>query len=93
VSFATAVGEKHKSDTDMWYRRLSDKNVKLVRPTLNNYLGTREEVNENAKAVWDFILSGQIKVAIHEIYPLKDVARAHEDLEGRKTTGKLLLKP
>jgi len=33
------------------------------------------------------------KAQIHEIYPLQEVARAHTDLEGRKTTGKLLLKP
>jgi NADPH2:quinone reductase len=75
------------------YRRLGEKNIKLLRPRLYGYISTREELDENAQAIWDFILSKQIKVQIHEIYPLKDVARAHGDLEGRKTTGKLLLRP
>lgn len=64
-----------------------------MRPRLYGYLETREELDENAAALWDFILKKQINVAIHEIYPLQDVARAHEDIEGRKTSGKLLLRP
>jgi NADPH2:quinone reductase len=58
-----------------------------------NYVATREELEKNTKDVFDFMLKGHIKVQVHEIYPLQDVARAHQDLEGRKTTGKLLLKP
>jgi NADPH2:quinone reductase len=38
------------------------------------------------------LVTGKVKVKIHDEYPLQDVARAHSDLEGRKTTGKLLLK-
>jgi NADPH:quinone reductase len=60
---------------------------------LLNYVATREELEKNANDVFDFMLKGHIKVRVHEIYPLQDVARAHQDLEGRKTTGKLLLKP
>jgi NADPH2:quinone reductase len=73
-------------------RRLSAKNVKLARPTALNYLVTPEEIEENTTALFNFMIKGHIKVRIHEIYPLQDVARAHQDLEGRKTTGKLLLK-
>jgi NADPH2:quinone reductase len=58
-----------------------------------NYIATREELEKNSSEVFDFMLKGRIQVRIHEIYPLRDVARAHQDLEGRKTTGKLLLKP
>ncbi|KAK3390184.1 hypothetical protein B0H63DRAFT_538357 [Podospora didyma] len=73
--------------------RLSAKNIKLMRPVLLSYLTTKEERQEYTKELFDLILSGKVNVQIHnEIYPLKDVARAHSDLEGRKTTGKLLLK-
>jgi len=41
----------------------------------------------------DFIVKDKMDVRIHEVYSLDDVARAHTDIEGRKTTGKLLLKP
>jgi len=73
--------------------RLSPKNVKVARPTLFNYIVTREEFETYTNELFDFILKDKMDVKIHEIYPLEDVARAHEDLEGRKTTGKLLLKP
>lgn len=36
--------------------------------------------------------SKKLEVAIHDVYPLKEVARAHQDIESRKTTGKLLIK-
>jgi NADPH2:quinone reductase len=38
------------------------------------------------------ITSGKLDIAVHEVYPLKDVARAHQDIEGRKTSGKLIIK-
>jgi NADPH:quinone reductase-like Zn-dependent oxidoreductase len=64
-----------------------------MRPTLVNYITTREEFESNSNDVFNFLLKGHVEQAIHEVYPLKDVARAHEDLEGRKTTGKLLFSP
>jgi len=39
------------------------------------------------------IVDGDLKLRIHHVYPLSEAAQAHRDLEGRKTTGKLLLKP
>ena len=72
---------------------MSAKNVKLVRPTLFNYLATREEVQEATKELWKFIEKDGLNVKIHDVYPLSDVVRATQDIEGRKTTGKLLLKP
>ncbi|EOO01151.1 putative quinone oxidoreductase protein [Phaeoacremonium minimum UCRPA7] len=70
---------------------LGPKNVKLLRPVVFNYIATREELETYTRELFDFILSGKVDVKIHEVYPLKDVGRAHSDLEGRKTTGKLLL--
>jgi len=73
--------------------RLSAKNVKLLRPILFSYITTREEFEHYAGELFEFMIKNKIDVRVHEVYPLKDVVRAHEDLEGRKTTGKLLLKP
>jgi NADPH:quinone reductase len=73
--------------------RLSAKNLKVCRPTLFNYVYTREEFEKYSEELFGFIIDGMVKVHVHEIYPLQEVARAHTDLEGRKTTGKLLLKP
>lgn len=74
-------------------RRLSAKNAKLLRPTLVNYLATREEFDQYTSELFEFVEKHNIDVRVHEVYPLAEVARAHQDLEGRKTTGKLLLKP
>jgi NADPH2:quinone reductase len=73
--------------------RLSQKNARLMRPTLFNYISTPQEFQKHVSSVWNFIEKGLHDAPVHETYPLKDVARAHNDLEGRKTTGKLLLKP
>lgn len=73
--------------------RLSQKNLKVLRPLLFNYIYTREEFERYSNELFGFIVGGMAKAQIHEIYPLQEVARAHTDLEGRKTTGKLLLKP
>ncbi|OCL13857.1 NAD(P)-binding protein [Glonium stellatum] len=73
--------------------RLSPKNLRLMRPTLFSYLTTREEFEKYANELWDFMTKGKMDANVHDTYPLQDVARAHQDLEGRKTTGKLLLQP
>lgn len=74
-------------------RRLSAKNVKLLRPTLFNYIATREELQSAAAELWKFIEKDGLKVKIHEVYPLSDIVRATQDIESRKTTGKLVLTP
>ncbi|KAM3069496.1 NADPH:quinone reductase [Clarireedia jacksonii] len=68
-------------------------NLKVMRPTLFSFIQTREEFEGYVAELFDFIIKDKLNVRIHEIYPLQEVARAHSDLEGRKTTGKLLLKP
>lgn len=77
----------------MMFSRLSPKNVKLLRPTLFNYIATREELQEATKELWKFIEKDGLNVKIHKVYPLSDVVQATQDIEGRKTTGKLVLKP
>jgi NADPH:quinone reductase len=63
----------------------------LTRPSLGNYVATRQELEQRADAVFGMIAAGKLKLHIEHLYPLQDAPQAHRDLEGRKTTGKLLL--
>lgn len=65
----------------------------VTRPTLLNYIATREELVERSGAVFGMISAGKLKLRIEHTYPLAEAQRAHRDLEARKTTGKLLLIP
>jgi NADPH2:quinone reductase len=65
----------------------------LTRPSLGNYIATREELVARSSAVFGMIAAGKLKLRIEHTYPLAEVQQAHSDLEGRKTTGKLLLIP
>jgi NADPH2:quinone reductase len=65
----------------------------VTRPTLVHYIATREELMSRSGAVFAMISSGKLKLRIAHTYPLAEAQRAHRDLEGRKTTGKLLLLP
>lgn len=73
--------------------RLSAKNVRLMRPTLFNFIATRKEFESFTKDLFEILAGKDFDLSIHKTYALKDVAQAHQDLEGRRTTGKLLLKP
>ena len=65
----------------------------LTRPSLGNYIATHGELMARSSAVFEMIASGKLKLRIEHTYPLAEAQRAHRDLEGRKTTGKLLLIP
>ena len=65
----------------------------LTRPSLAAYTSTAEELRWRASDVLGWIAEGKLKLHIHKRYPLAQAALAHQDLEGRKTTGKLLLIP
>lgn len=65
----------------------------LTRPSLHHYVHTRDELEERSGDVLEMIAQGKLKLRIHKTYPLAEAATAHLDLEGRKTTGKLLLIP
>jgi NADPH2:quinone reductase len=74
--------------------KLSQKgSLYITRPTLGHYTATRDELEWRANDVLKMIADGELKLRIHHVYPLSEAAQAHRDLEGRKTTGKLLLKP
>ncbi|HEY2972858.1 MAG TPA: quinone oxidoreductase [Pyrinomonadaceae bacterium] len=65
----------------------------LTRPSLQHYIATRVELEQRSNDVLQMIVRGDLKVRIHKTYPLEEAQQAHRDLEGRKTTGKLLLIP
>jgi NADPH2:quinone reductase len=65
----------------------------LTRPSLGNYIATREELLARSGAVFGMMAAGKLKLRIGHTYPLAEAQQAHRDLEGRKTTGKLLLIP
>lgn len=65
----------------------------LTRPTLVNYIATREDLEWRARDLFVLVLEGKLKLRAEHEYPLADAARAHSELEGRVTTGKLLLVP
>jgi NADPH2:quinone reductase len=65
----------------------------VTRPTLVNYIATTEELRARSSALFKMIAEGKLKLRLEHVYPLSEAEQAHRDLEGRKTTGKLLLIP
>ncbi|HXH08609.1 MAG TPA: quinone oxidoreductase [Alphaproteobacteria bacterium] len=65
----------------------------ITRPSLAHYTLTREELLQRAGDVLGWIRAGTLKLRIDQTFPLKDAAEAHRRLEGRQSTGKLLLIP
>jgi NADPH2:quinone reductase len=71
---------------------LSQKGSLLVtRPTLATFVATRKLLEENAADLFDAVGSGKVKIHVNQTYPLQEAARAHRDLEARKTTGSSVL--
>jgi NADPH:quinone reductase len=67
--------------------------VYLTRPKLFDFIATREELTARAAAVYSAVAAGDLDVRIGHRYRLEDARTAHEDIQGRRTTGKLLLIP
>jgi NADPH2:quinone reductase len=65
----------------------------VTRPTLAAYVATREELEWRASEVMGWVAAGKLKISLGQSYRLAEAERAHRDLEGRKTTGKILLIP
>ncbi len=64
-----------------------------TRPSLAHHVATRDELVTRAESLFASVLAGELTMRVEHTYPLADAARAHIDLEARKTTGKLLLLP
>ena len=65
----------------------------LTRPTLMTYTAERKALLEHARDLFEVVQSGAVKIEIQQSYPLSEAARAHQDMEARKTTGSTILLP
>jgi len=63
----------------------------VTRPTLTHYIASHEELLARSRSIFSMITSGMLSIRVKHTYPFGEVVTAHRDLEGRKTTGKLLL--
>ena len=63
----------------------------LTRPSLNDFIADRAELDWRATDLFTAVAAGELEVRIGASYPMHDAARAHEDLEARRTTGKVML--
>ena len=90
VSFGQSSGAAGEIDPLLLSQKGS---LFLTRPSLANYVSDPAELQWRASDIFSWIAAGKLNICIHRVYPLCDAAQAHRDLEARKTTGKLLLKP
>ncbi|PSR97304.1 quinone oxidoreductase [Coniella lustricola] len=71
---------------------LGKKNVKLIRPRLDVYVSEREDFEQRSAELLDLVAKGIVKLDIAKEYTMEQVGQAHDDLSGRKSTGKLIVK-
>jgi NADPH2:quinone reductase len=72
---------------------LAPKSLFLTRPNMLHYTGTRDELLQSAGEVFANVATGMLRIRVNHTYPLSEAARAHADLEARKTSGSILLIP
>ena len=65
----------------------------VTRPTLMTYTASRADLEMTSRSLFDVVKSGKVKIEVSARYKLADAAQAHRDLEGRKTTGSVILLP
>src|SRR5262249_31002192 len=90
VSFGNASGPVPPCDLGVLAQKGS---LYVTRPTLFTYTAQRADLEATAKELFDVVLCGQVKIEINHVYALKDAQQVHRDLEGRKTTGSIVMLP
>jgi len=90
ASFGSASGQVEAFNINILQTKGS---LFATRPTLNNYVAKREDLVATAKDLFDVVGSGKVKIPVNQKYKLKDAVKAHQDLEGRNTTGSTILVP
>jgi NADPH2:quinone reductase len=65
----------------------------VTRPTLATYTATRADLEATANELFGVVVSGQVKIEINHVHALKDAQQVHRDLQGRKTTGSIIMLP
>ena len=90
ISFGNASGPLADINVP---KSLQPKGLYFIRPSMQHYLSTREEINEGAQILFEKIKSGKVKIEIFKKYKLEDVVQAHKDLESRKILGPAVIIP
>ena len=90
VSFGNASGSLDPINVP---KMLQPKGLFFVRPSMGQYLGNNQELNEAAKTLFEKISSGKVKIEIFKKYKLDQIVQAHKDLEGRKILGPAVIIP
>jgi NADPH2:quinone reductase len=90
VSFGNASGAVQNFDL---LALMNKGSLYATRPTLQTYVAKRHDLVANAAELFDVVSRGIVRINVNHTYPLKDAAQAHRDLEGRKTTGSIVLLP
>jgi NADPH2:quinone reductase len=90
VSFGNASGPVPAFELSLLTQKGS---LYATRPTLATYTATRADLEATAQELFEVVRSGAVKVAVNHTYPLKDAVQVHRDLEGRKTTGSVVMLP
>ena len=90
VSFGNASGPLDNIDVK---KMIQPKGLYFTRPSMAQYLSTKEEIKEATDLLFEKVKLGKVKVNIFKKYQLEDVIQAHTDLENRKIIGPAILKP
>ncbi len=90
VSFGNASGPLSPIDVP---KLLQPKGLYFIRPSMQQYLSTKAEINEAAKTLFEKIESGKVKIEIYKKYKLENIIQAHKDLESRKILGPAIIIP
>ena len=90
VSFGNASGPVDNFNLGVLAQKGS---LYVTRPTLMTYIAERENMIQMARDLFEVVESGAVKIKINQRYKLSEAAQAHDDLEGRKTTGSTILEP
>jgi NADPH2:quinone reductase len=90
VLFGQASGPVPPFDLSLLSKRGS---LFVTRPSLFAYIASRSELLQRAQELFEEILAGRLRVRVDAVLPLSEAKKAHEALEGRRTVGKLLLRP
>ena len=90
VSFGSASGQIDAFNINMLQAKGS---LFATRPTLNHYAAKREDLVSMSNDLFKVVGSGAVKIPVNHKYPLKDAGKAHQQMEGRETTGSLILVP
>ena len=90
VSFGNASGPLSEINVP---KLIQPKGLYLTRPSMQQYLSTKEELDEGSKVLFEKISSGKVKIEIFKEYKLENVVNAHKDLEERKILGPAIIIP